>query len=106
MAYCASSIVLIFGKDQTEHDARLMTVLNHFRQAHIALNEKCEFYKSLLKFASQVISGNCISVDSDKPSVVPNMAPLTNTKEIRCLLGMANQLAKFSSSLTDTSATL
>ena len=103
---CLIDDVLIFGKDQAEHDARLLTVLNRFRQAHITLNEKCEFSKSVLKFAGHVVSGDGISADPDKLSVVLNMAPPTNITEMRCFLGMANQLAKFSSSLADTSAPL
>jgi hypothetical protein len=38
--------VLIYGKDQAEHDTRLREVLDRFRRANVTLNEKCEFSKS------------------------------------------------------------
>ena len=103
---CLIDVVLIFRKDQAERDARLLTVLNRFWQAHITLNEKCEFSKSILKFTGHVISSNGISVDPDTLLAVLNMAPPNKTTEMCCFLDMANQLAKLSSSLADTSALL
>jgi hypothetical protein len=96
--------VLIYGKDQAEHDTRLREVLDRFRRAKVTLNEKCEFSKSRIKWAGHIISGDGVSADPDRLSAILNMPPPTDVSAVRCFLGMVNQMAKFSSSLADLSA--
>jgi transposase InsO family protein len=103
-ALCLVDDVLVFGKDQAEHDARLREVLDRFRRAKVTLNEKCEFSKNQIKWAGHVISGDGISMDPDRLSAILNMPPPTDVSAARCFLGMANQMAKFSSSLAELSA--
>ena len=48
--------ILIFGKDQTEHDQRLEAVLRRIEKAGVTLNpQKCEFSKNKLTFLGHVI---------------------------------------------------
>jgi hypothetical protein len=103
-ALCLVDDVLVFGKDQAEHDARLREVLDRFRRAKVTLNEKCEFSKNQIKWAGHVISGDGISMDPDRLSAILNMPPPTDVSAARCFLRMANQMAKFSSSLAELSA--
>jgi pyrimidine operon attenuation protein/uracil phosphoribosyltransferase len=53
-ALCLVDDVLVFGKDQAEHDARLQEVLDRLRQAKVTLNEKYEFSRRLIKWAGHV----------------------------------------------------
>ena len=43
--------ILIFGKDQKEHDTRLTATLEKIQAAGLTLNiDECEFNKTLLTF--------------------------------------------------------
>jgi hypothetical protein len=88
---------LVYARTQAEHDDRLRTVLEHFRRANITLNDKCEFSVKEIRWAGHVISGTGIRPDPDRVKAVCNMPPPTNVREVRCFLGMTNQLAKFAS---------
>ena len=76
--------VLVFGKDKTEHDARLHAVLNRFHATNII--EKCDFKKSCIKIAGHVLSGNDISPDPDRLTAVLNMAHPTNVYGVHYFL--------------------
>ena len=48
---CLIDDVLVYGKDQKEHDERLKAVLERLEAAGITLNQtKCEFNQRTLKF--------------------------------------------------------
>jgi transposase InsO family protein len=75
-------------------------------EAHITLNEKCEFSKTEIKFAGHVISSAGIKPDPDKVSAIIKMAAPTNVSELRCFLGMVNQMSKFCNDLAQLAAPL
>ena len=53
---CLIDDILIFGKIQVEHDARLFATLNRLQTFGITLNsEKCEFSKKSIKFLGHLI---------------------------------------------------
>ena len=53
---CLMDDVLVFGKDQEEHDQRLRQVLERVEAANVTLNpSKCEFSKTEVKFLGHVI---------------------------------------------------
>ena len=59
--------VLVFGKNQQEHDSRLQKVLKRIETAGATLNpDKCEVSKTSVKFLGHVIDGKGISADPDK----------------------------------------
>ena len=50
--------ILIFGKDQKEHDTRLTAALEKIQAAGVTLNkDKCEFNKTSLTFLGHTIDG-------------------------------------------------
>lgn len=94
---CLMDDVLIFGKDQEQHDAKLMVVLERLAAAGVTLNsEKCEFAKSRVKFLGHIIDREGIRADPDKTAAVLQMRTPQNVSELRRYLGMTNQLGKFS----------
>ncbi len=94
--------VLIFGKDQKEHDQALATALQRIKEAGVTLNaSKCVFNKKKLKFLGHVINTEGIQADPDKTSAITGMKEPTNVSELRRFLGMVNHLGKFSSKLAD-----
>ena len=53
---CLMDDVLVFGKDQTEHDKRLKAVLHKIETAGVTLNpSKCEFRRRQLIFLGHVV---------------------------------------------------
>ena len=92
--------ILVFGKDQPEHDARLQEVLERIETAGAILNpDKCKINKNSVKFLGHVIDDKGITADPDKTKTLHQMEKPTTVSELRRFLGMANQLGKFSANL-------
>ena len=99
---CLMDDVLVFDKDQTEHDERLKAVLQKIETAGVTLNpSKFEFRRHQLIFLSHVVDEQGIRADPDKVATITEMAPPTNISELRRFMGMVNQLGKFSMNLAD-----
>lgn len=93
---CLMDDVLIFGKDQAEHDYRLHRVLKRIRFTGVTLNpDKCEFSKSELKFLGHIINKQGVKADPAKTQAILDMQPPKNVSEMRRFIGMTNQLSKF-----------
>ena len=99
---CHMDNVLIFGKNVQEHDIRLEQVLLQIQAAGATLNqEKCQFCKPSLKFLGHLVDAAGIRPDPDKTSGITNLPTPQNISDLRCFLGMINQLGKFSSNLAE-----
>ena len=93
---CLIDDILVFGKDECEHQERLITVLQRIKKAGITLNkEKCEIGKTELKFLGHVIDQNGIKADPEKVQAIQEMRPPENVSDLRRFIGMMNQLGKF-----------
>ena len=101
---CLMDDILIFGKDQKEHDVRLTTVLERIQAAGVTLNkDKCEFNKTSLTFLGHTIDGKGISPDPQKTAAINKMASPKSTSELRRFMGMVNQLGKYSPRIAELS---
>ena len=99
---CMMDDVLVFGRDQREHDDILKIVLKRMRRAGLTLNrEKCEFNRDRIKFLGHVISGRGIEADPDKVKAITEMPRPQSKKELKSFLGMVNYLAKFNKGLAE-----
>ena len=95
-AVCLIDDILIYGKTQSEHDQRLLSVLNRINEAGLTLNkEKCVFNTTSINFLGQQIDNSGIKADPEKIRAVKELPPPTNVSELRRFLGMVNQLSKF-----------
>ena len=98
---CLVDDVLVFGASRKEHDTRLDAVLQRLLTAGVTLNQsKCAFLKDQVKFLGHVINKNGIQADPEKISAIVKIKSPSNITALRRLLGMANQLGKFSPNLT------
>ena len=94
---CLIDDVLVVGKDEVEHDARLTRALQRMEDAGVTLNkEKCAFKKPSVKFLGQIISKDGIQADPEKTQAIREMEVPQSVTEMRRFLGMVNQLGKFS----------
>ena len=104
---CQMEDVLVFGRDQAEHDTRLTAVLKRIESAGATLNpEKCAFSCQMVKFLGHILDENGIRADPEKTSAIREMQPPVNVPELRRFMGMScakwtmvNQLGKFSKNL-------
>ena len=80
--------VVIFGKDQKEHDSRLTAALERIQAAGVTLNkDKCEFNKTSLTFLGHTIDGKGISPDPQKTAAINKMASPKSSTELRRFMG-------------------
>ena len=98
---------LVFGKDKTEHDKRLRTLLERLKANHVTLNkDKCEFNKSEVEFIGHKVNGNGVKPLSSRIQAISEYKVPVNITELRRFLGMANQLSKYSTKLADAASPL
>jgi len=98
---CQIDDILIYGRDQAKHDARVTAVLKRIKSAGATFNpEKCKFGKTCLKFLGHLIDQNGIHADPDKTTAIVHISPPTTVSELRRFMGMVNQQGKFTLRLT------
>ena len=88
--------VLVVGKNQHEHDERLIKVLERIRSAGVTLNaEKCELGKTSLKFLGHCIDKDGVRADPEKTAAICQMSPPRSVSDLRRFMGMVNRMGKF-----------
>ena len=91
-----SDDIMVYGKDQAEHDKALDDVLLALINRNLTLNKsKCEFNKESIEFYGFVFGKNGISPDSKKVDAVQKMETPTSAKEVRSFLGLTNYVSRF-----------
>ena len=95
---CLMDDILVFGKNHSEHDERLRSVLKRLTSVHVTLNQsKCEFGRTTVRFLGHIIDSEGVRADPEKTEAISRMDTPTSTSELRRVLGMmVNQLGKFS----------
>jgi hypothetical protein len=88
--------ILIFPKNEEEHDKHLHMVLQKLRenQLYAKLN-KCEFWLKEVSFLCHIISKGGISVDPSKVKDVLSWNTPQNVSDIRSFLGLAGYYRGF-----------
>ena len=93
--------ICVYSRDTEAYEKFLFPVLQKLQDAGITLNiDKCEFMKRSISFVGHEISAQGIAADERKTRALLEMPTPTCKQEIRRFLGMANQLGKFSSRLS------
>ena len=99
---CLMDDVLVFGKNNEQHNERLAQVMERIQKAGVTLNpSKCEFGKTQLKFLGYLVDLDGIRADPEKTSAITEMTTPSNISELRRFMGMINQLGKFSPNIAD-----
>ena len=88
--------VVIFGRDQEEHDRRLDLFLERCRATGVRLNrEKLEMSLDAITFMGHRITKEGTMVDPEKVKAIRDMAVPVNIHSLRQFLGMVNYVGKF-----------
>jgi hypothetical protein len=81
--------ILIFSKNEEEHDEHLRLVLQKLRENQLyAKLSKCEFWLKEVSFLGHIISEGGISVDPSKVKDVLSWNTPQNVLDIRSFLGL------------------
>ena len=92
---CHMDDVLIYGRNQAEHDTRVRAVLNRIMEAGLTLNEKCEFSKREIRFLGHIVNDQGIQADPEKTRAIERFPEPGNVTELQRFQGMVNQMGKF-----------
>ena len=104
---CHVDDILVFGATPSEHDDRLRAVLERIKGAGITLNaEKFQFSQTRITFLGHVIDHHGISPDPRKTAAILAMKPPSSVTELRRIMGMVNQMGKFSPNIAQISKPL
>jgi hypothetical protein len=88
--------ILIFSKNQEDHDKHVRLVLAKLRKHGLyAKLKKCEFDKSLVEFFNYMISPNGVSMDKSKVETIQCWVVPSSVKDVQCFLGFANFHRRF-----------
>ena len=85
---CHVDDVLVHGKTQAEHDARLRTVLKRLQTAGVTLNNKCEFSKNSVKFLGHIIDGTGLHPDPEKTDAIRKFPKPENVNDLQRFMGL------------------
>ena len=81
--------ILVYSKDQEDHDTRLRVVLETLRKEQLyAKLSKCKFWLREVSFLGHIISEEGIRVDSKKIEVIIEWKPPSNVTKVRSFLGL------------------
>ena len=98
--------VLVFGANEIEHNNRLKMVLDRVLDAGMTLNEsKCQFGVTRIEFLGYIVDKRGIHAGPRMQGIHDFPRP-ESFKAVRSFLGLANQFARFSDRLADSSKPL
>lgn len=94
--FCYLDDIIVTSSSFEEHLQILREVFERLRAANLTVNlEKCQFFKSSLKYLGFVVDGNGLRTDPDKVSSMINYPRPKTTTEIKRFIGMTSWYRKF-----------
>ncbi|XP_020272529.1 uncharacterized protein LOC109847709 [Asparagus officinalis] len=88
--------ILVYSKSEAEHAEYLWYVLKTLRQHQLfAKYSKCQFWLDRIAFLGHMVSGDGISVDLEKVSVVKDWHIPKSVSDIKSFLGLAGYYRRF-----------
>ncbi|XP_061571799.1 NACHT, LRR and PYD domains-containing protein 12-like [Cololabis saira] len=88
--------LIVFSDTLEEHEARLMKVLNRLKDYGLKLSpEKCNFFKSSVKYLGHVVDAQGVHTDPDKVSALRDWPRPSTRKKLKCFLGFAGYYRRF-----------
>ncbi len=91
-----SDDVIVYGREDDDHDRALHDALTKIHQAGLTINlDKCEFRKPQIEFFGHIFGPNGLSPDPQKVTDLQEAPQPQNSGEVRSFLGMAQYSARF-----------
>ena len=99
---CIADDVIVWGRSNEEHDARVSLFLQRCSEIGISLNkEKCRFGLSEIPFMGHVVSNKGLKPDPSNIEAILKMEPPTDKAGVERLRETVNYLSRFAPKLTD-----
>ena len=99
--------LLMWGKDEKEHNQRLKKVLERTAEVDLRFNkEKCKCNKKEVKHVGHTFGSNGLKPNPDWIQAILDMPVPKDRDSLRWFLGMVNYLNKFIPNLADVSKPL
>ena len=106
-ALCYIDDVLCMSDSPEHHYEHLTEIFDRFRQAKLRINPaKCKFATPKVTYLGHVLSGDGISVDENKISVIKTFPVPKNAQQLRSWLGITNYYRRFIKSYSIKTANL
>ena len=88
--------VVVYGRDQAEHDRHLSAVLKRIQDVGLTLNTaKCQFNLSSLRFLGHTVSAQRLKPDPAHVEAIKHVPRPTDAATMRSFLGLASYYARF-----------
>ena len=100
--------ILIFSKDEAEHEQHLHQVLECLVQRNLRVKlKKCSFFRQQIPFLGHILAKGCMRVEPEKVEALQRWRrPLTTVKQVRQFLGLASYYRMFVPGFASVSAPL
>ena len=99
--------IIVYGRDRTNHDKNLDSVMQRARQTGLKFNQgKCQIGCKSIPFFGHVISVDGLQPDPKKIEAIVSMDPSSNVDDLRSFLGMVQFLSRFIPGLATLAANL
>ena len=94
--------ILVHGRNQKEHDERLIKVLERARKLNLKLNsEKSQISKTEVEYVGHKITPEGLKLTDEQIRAISNMKVPENIQDLETVLGMVAYVAKFIPRLSD-----
>jgi len=88
--------IIVFGKNENEHEGALKRVCGILKKNNALLKEKKCVYKAFkLNFLGHILSRRGIKADPEKINTITSFRPPRNKEETRSFLGLVTYVGKF-----------
>ena len=99
--------ILVFGRDQQDHDILRQKVLQRLKNANLKLNHtKCQIRKARVQYLGHLLTDDGLLPDADKLRATQDMSCPKSTTDVMRFLGMATYFGKFIPHLSQVTAPL
>ena len=97
--------VLIWGKNEKEHNDRLRAALERVKNNNLTLNKKkCKLMQEEIKYLGHKFTKDGLLLDEEKVRAIVEMPEPTDKQGIMRLLGMMNYLSRFIPNMSQLTA--
>ena len=99
--------LMVWGRDNEEHDQRLRKVLDRAREVQLKLNKKkCKIRVTEVSYIGHMFTDEGVKPDKEKVQAILMMPEPSTKQELQRFIGMIQYLAKFIPDLSEKAAPL
>ena len=99
--------LMVWGRDNEEHDQRLRKVLDRAREVQLKLNKKkCKIRVKEVSYIGHIFTDEGVKPDKEKVQAILMMPEPSTKPELQRFIGMIQYLAKFIPDLSEKAAPL